>query len=319
GPGVTLQIGETLEDTQDYLEIFRNWFLLLLLLFMLLSAGIGWLMARRSLQDVEEVTQTAAEISKGAYDKRVDINGRFDEIERLGSTFNKMLDRIHAQIKSSKEINDNIAHDLRSPLTRIRGIAEMTLTNERSLDEFKKMAASTIEDCDSLINMINTMLEITEVESGVTRSEKQELDLAALISEACELFRPIAEGKNIEIRFNPPEKLIFHGDRDKLQRTVSNILENAIKYTPDNGLVSLAVVEDDDKIEIVFEDTGIGIAKTDLGNIFKRFYRCESSRTEGGVGLGLSLAKAFTEAMNGTISVASKVNQGSRFAVSLPR
>jgi signal transduction histidine kinase len=236
GPDVVLQIGETLEDAQEYLEIFRNLFLMLLIILMFLSALIGWFIARRALLDVEEVTETAAEISRGVYDRRVQVKDRFEEIKRLGNTFNIMLDRIQNLLKSMREVNDNIAHDLRSPLTRIRGTAEMSLMSEKSIDDYKNLAASTVEECDNLIDMINTMLDITEIESGVSEPKIENFDLVKLILEAYELFLPVAHEKKIKMKVDLPEKLDFRGDRKNLQRIVSNLLDNALKYTPEGGI-----------------------------------------------------------------------------------
>jgi signal transduction histidine kinase len=263
-----------------------------------------------------DVTQTAEEISRGSYDRRVELKGHFKEIEKLGLTFNTMLDRIQILLRSMKEINDNIAHDLRSPLARIRGIAEMTLADEKSINDYKEMAINTIEECDSLIEMINTMLDITEAEAGVNGSTDEEFDVVSIISEACELFRPVADEKRIELTYRLPDALPFRGGKKKMQRIVTNILENAIKYTPEQGSVDVAAKAENGEIQITFNDTGVGIPETDLPHIFERFYRCDRSRPQGGVGLGLSLAKAYTDAMNGLISVTSAVNRGSTFTLS---
>lgn len=319
GPDTVLQIGETLEETAEYLKIFRNLFSILIISLIIVSAVIGWFLAKRALIDMAEVTEAAEEISKGSYDRRVQIKGRYKEIERLGATFNKMLDRIHSMLKSMKEINDNIAHDLRSPLARIRGIAEMSLLKEKSIDAYKDMAASTMEECDTLIDMINTMLDITEAEAGVNEVKAEEFELVALILEACELFRPIAEEKKIDLKTNLPESLRLKSDRKKMQRIVTNLLENAIKYTPEDGTVAVSAAVQDGEIRIEFEDTGMGISESDLPHIFERFYRCDRSRSQAGVGLGLSLVKAYTESISGTIRVNSTINQGSLFALRFER
>jgi signal transduction histidine kinase len=318
-PDTILQIGETLEEVEEYLEIFRNLLLILISILIVLSTLIGWVLARQALVDMKRVSRTAEEISMGAYDRRVRVKGQFDEIKKLGDTFNQMLDRIENLLKSMKEINDNIAHDLRSPLARIRGIAEMTLTEEKSISGYKDMAVSTMEECDSLISMINTMLDITEAEAGVNGTRVEEFDFAALISDACELFRPIASDKKMEIDINLPESLTYLGDKKKMQRIVTNILENSIKYTPEQGRVAVSASIDDGLIQVVFEDTGIGISEDDLPHIFERFYRCDRSRSQGGVGLGLSLAKAYMAAMNGVIQVKSSLNQGSIFTLRFPQ
>lgn len=315
GPDTVLQIGESLEEADEYLEIFRTLFAILILILIILSATIGWFLARRALIGMQAVTQTAEDISKGSYDRRVQITDQLEEIKKLGDTFNYMLDRIQNLLKSVKEINDNIAHDLRSPLARIRGIAEMTLRDEKSIDDYRNMAISTIEECDVLIDMINTMLDITEAEAGVNGAQDEEFDLVTLIHDACELFRPMVDEKKMQLNVNLPDTLTFRGDQKKMQRVVTNILENSIKYSPEQAAVNVFAVSDNGQVEIVFKDTGIGISETDLPHIFERFYRCDRSRSQSGVGLGLSLAKAYTESMNGFISVNSSENQGSTFTL----
>jgi signal transduction histidine kinase len=315
GPDSVLQIGESLEEVDEYLDIFLKLFSILVISLIVVSAFIGWLLARRATIDMQEVTETAEEISRGSYDRRVQVKGRYKEIERLSATFNRMLDRIQSLLNSMKEINDNIAHDLKSPLARIRGIAEMSLLKEKSIDAYKDMAVSTIEECDTLIGMINTMLDITEAEAGVNGVKAEEFELVTLIREACELFRPITEEKKINLKTDLPESLTFKSDRKKIQRIVMNLLENAIKYTPADGTVAISAAAQNGEIRIDFEDTGMGISENDLPHIFERFYRCDRSRSQGGVGLGLSLVKAYTESMNGAIQVESTLNQGSRFAL----
>jgi signal transduction histidine kinase len=316
GPDTILQIGESLEEADEYLEIFRNLFSILTGFLVMASALVGWYLAKRALTDMADVTQTAEDISRGSYSRRVEVKGQFKEIERLGITFNKMLDRIQILLRSMKEINDNIAHDLRSPLARIRGIAEMTLSDEKSLNDYKEMAVNTIEECDSLIDMINTMLDITEAEAGVNGTTDEEFDVATILSEACELFRPVAEQNKIELTYSLPDALPFLGSKKKMQRIVTNILENAIKYTPELGRVAVSAKTENGEIQVIFNDTGVGISEDDLPHIFERFYRCDRSRPHGGVGLGLSLAKAYTDAMNGLLSVKSAVNKGSTFTLS---
>ena len=318
GPKEIFQMGMILEEEEEYLKIFRNLFYLLFLVMAFISGLFGLFIARQGLRDVEEVTRTAIEISSGLHDKRVRVKDRYEEIERLGNAFNMMLDRIQSILLAMREINDNIAHDLRSPLARIRGIAEMTLVREKSADDFKKMAVSTVEECDTLIDMVNTMLEITEAEAGVAQQNIEEFDLAKLISDACDLFRPIADDKHIDINLSIPDELHFRTDRKKLQRMVTNLLENAIKYTPDGGTVAISVLVHEGQIDIVIEDNGIGISQDDQPHIFERFYQSDKSRSTTGIGLGLSLAKAFAVALGGKIIVKSTLGEGSTFTVNLP-
>ncbi len=160
------------------------------------AAGVGWFMARRAVSGVEAVTRTAQKISGGTLEERVPVKARGDEIDQLAITFNQMLDRIQALLTEIKEMSDNMAHDLRSPITRIRGIAEVTLTTRKVPElNMRAMAANTIEECDRLLDMINTMLMISKAESGVDQLSREEIDLAGLVREACELFEPTAEDK----------------------------------------------------------------------------------------------------------------------------
>lgn len=317
-PTEVFQFGLSLEHNEEYLEVFRNLLFLLMIPLFVFSALIGWFMSRQALQGVEEVTLTAIDISKGSYDKRVQVKRRSYEVDRLANTFNSMLDRIQALLKSMREMTDNIAHDLRSPLTRIRGIAEMTLFSKNSLKDYENMAASTVEECDNLIEMINTMLDITETEAGVGEFNIEKVNLSKLIQDACELFRPAADEKGVNIITILPDKLHCQGDSNKLQRLVTNLLENSIKYTEPEGSVTISASLDNGQVNIVFEDTGIGISEKDLPKIFERFYRCDVSRAEAGIGLGLSLAKAIANAFGGDIRVKSAMNKGSSFLVTLP-
>jgi signal transduction histidine kinase len=314
-PTLLLQIGETLEDTEAYLDIFRDLLMILIVSFVIISTAIGWHLARRSLSGMREVTQAAEDITNGDYDRRVEVAGQSREIERLGAAFNAMLDQIQNLLQSMQQINDNIAHDLRSPLARIRGIAEMTIVKSKDIKDFNEMAVSTIEECDALIDMINTMLDITEIEAGVDTAIMERFDMEILISEACDLFRPLAAAKSIGLQSTIKGPLPFKGDRRRMQRVVTNLLENAIKYTPDDGSVAIDAVNENGRLRIDVKDTGTGIAEKELQHIFQRFYRCDKSRSQGGVGLGLSLVKAYTESMNGEIYVESAPNQGSLFSL----
>ncbi|MFH0813070.1 MAG: ATP-binding protein [Pseudomonadota bacterium] len=320
GPDLILQIGESLEEDEQFLEIIRETFGTIMAFVILFSALIGWLMAKRALLGVEEVTITALNISKGDFEQRVPPKARGDEIERLATTFNYMLDRINALITGIRDMTDNIAHDLRSPIGRIRGIAEATLISDSSIMEYKNTAVSIIEECDLLLDMVNTMLDISEAETGASKLKKDEIDIADEVRKACELFRPIADNTGVTlITTKIPGSFYVYGDRQKVQRMVANLLDNALKYTPSGGAVTVSVISDDEKIAIAFSDTGIGIPEVDLPHIFNRFYRCDQSRSRAGVGLGLSLAKAVAQAHGGEITVTSCPEKGSTFRIILPR
>lgn len=299
-------------------EAFGHYFGVPVAVIIALSAIVGWFMAKRALSGVDAVTRTAVDIANGALDRRVPVKGNRDEIDRLAVSFNHMVDRVQAVIKQMKEITENIAHDLRSPITRMRGIAELTLRDDNTADERAALAGTVIEECDRLLSMINTMLDISEAEAGLSMLQRQEIDLVKLLRDVCDLYEPLAKDRNITLTVDVPDTLILVGDRPKLQRVFANLLDNALKYTHKEGHVRISAATDGVFAEIAVEDSGEGIGEEDLAHIFDRFYRGEKSRPATGNGLGLSLARAFVLVHGGTITASSQIASGSRFTVRLP-
>jgi heavy metal sensor kinase len=318
GPGMVMQIGESSRDDEHFFEDLREFSGTVIIVVLVFAGLVGWLVAKRGLSGVEEVTQTAIAITDGAMEKRVPLAGKGDEIDRLSGVFNYMLDRIQSLINEMKEVTDNVAHDIKSPITRIRGLAEVTLTAEGSLDEYQSMAVSTIEECDRLLKMINTMLEISETEAGVVTLSLSEVDISELIEEACDLFQPLAEDKGLYIEVNVPRPCFLRCDKNKLQRVVTNLLDNAIKYTP-SGKITVSAEQDDRKVIISVRDTGIGIPSNEIPYLFDRFFRVDKSRSVPGAGLGLSLVRAIVQKHGGEIKAISSPGTGSIFTVVLPK
>ncbi len=317
---VIVQVGQAMESQSRFLEAFKRIFVVTMSLLLVVAAGVGWFMAKRAVSGVEAVTRTARKISGGSLAERVPVKATGDEIDQLATTFNAMLDRMQTLLTEIKEMTDNIAHDLRSPIARIRGLAEVTLTTGKSVGEYENMAGSTVEECDRLLDMINTMLLISKTEAGVEKPCRDELDIAALVHKACELFQPIAEDKGVKLSCQGIEKCALFGDARMLQRMLSNVIDNAVKYTPRGGQVGISISESEkQKIVVSVNDTGIGISEADLPRIFERFYRCDQSRSQPGTGLGLSLARAIARAHGGDIAVTSTVNQGSTFTITLAK
>ena len=315
-----LVCGVRLRQTDIIQEKLRETFGTAFVTVLILGGLAGYFISRRAMSGVKRVTKTALQIQQmGDLSKRVSSEEEGLEIRNLVDAFNKMLDRIGLLIGELKEVTDNIAHDLRSPITRIRGAAETTLMGNGSLKEFKEMAARVIEESDRLIGMINMMLEITRMEAGVLSLSKERLNINELIEDAVDLFYPLAEDKHIEIDTKmPSDPVLVHVDRSWFQRVIANLLDNAIKYTSKGGRIIISVACNRRYVSISIEDTGIGIREEDLPHIFKRFYRAEQSRTSPGMGLGLSLVKAVVEAHGGRVEVKSIFQKGSRFQIVLP-
>ncbi len=316
--GNIIQMGESLEESGSFLKEFRNVFIVTVPLIVIIACLFGWFMARKALQGIREVTAAAIDITKGDLQRRVPETGRGDEIDILVNTFNTMLNRIQSLIASMREMTDNIAHDLRSPLARMRGIAETTLLNDSTVNDFKWASGNTVEECDRLLHMINTMLDITESETGILKRTMTIVNMANIINDACDLFQPLAEDKNIQLICCSKENVTVYGSIQHLQRMIGNLLDNAIKYTDKGGSVTLDLYQKNKRVVINVSDTGVGIAEKDFPNIFKRFYRCDQSRSQPGSGLGLSLAQAIARAHGGDISIVSAIQKGSTLTISIP-
>ena len=319
GPGVVLEIGQSLENDAELVAAILHGFLFTLVGVFLLGGPIGWFMARRALRAIGKVTRTADEIACGALDRRVPVGSQGDELDHLAQTFNTMLDRIQALIVGMREMTDNLAHDLRSPLARIRTATEMSLTGDQSKGERGALAITIIEECDRLLEIINTTLDIAEAESGAAKLKISEVDLVDVIRDACELFQTVAEDKQVAVTTDLPEQCRVAGDRQRLQRVFANLLDNALKYTPAAGRVAVSLTQEGTQVKLSVADSGIGIAADEQARIFERFYRCDRSRGKGGNGLGLSLALANVKAHRGDISVTSTLGVGSTFTVVLVR
>jgi heavy metal sensor kinase len=318
-PSIAIQVGESMEGYSRFLDAFKVILIFTMGVLLIVAAGVGWFMAKRAVSGVEAVTRTARKISANVLEERVPVKNTGDEIDLLAKTFNEMLDRIESLVREVKEMSENIAHDLKSPITRIRGAAEVTLTTSHSIGDYEGMAASIIEECDRLLDMINTMLLISKTEAGVQKPSLETIDLSDLLNDTCELFAPGAEDKGITIQYTTPGAIKLSGDIRMFQRMFSNLLDNAIKYTLPGGKVHVTISENHSgMVSVSIQDTGIGISQDELPQIFERFYRGDRSRSTSGIGLGLSLSRAIARAHGGDITVSSAVGNGSTFIVTLP-
>ena len=318
GPDLILQIGLSLEKNAHFIVAFRKIFSISMMVVLVFAAAAGWFLAKKALTGVAEVTRAAVQISEGALDLRVPIKDRGNEIENLAETFNRMLDRIQTLISKMAEMTDNIAHDLKSPLTRMRGMAELALNSSESDNDSQALASKVVEDCDRLLQMINTMLDISETEAGAAKFDKKKVDIAPVLRDMVEMFQPVAEDNAVTILTEIPDECYASVDLQSFQRMVANLLDNAFKYTSSGGTITVRVKNTEPFIRISIQDTGVGISEQDLPQIFQRLYRCDTSRSQPGFGLGLSLALAIAKSHDGNILAESSPGKGSTFTVTLP-
>jgi heavy metal sensor kinase len=323
GRGIVVQLGYSMESDIAFIDLFKRIFLITMSALILTAVLVGWFMARRAVSGVEAVTRTARQISESDLSRRVPIMARHEEIDRLAVTFNQMLDRIEKLVVGIREMGDNIAHDLKSPVARIRGMAEITLSGTADCsDDLISLAGNTIEECDRLLDMINTMLMISKTDAGAGDVNREPVNMAEVARGAVALFSPLAEDKGLTISCDTSESLMVEGDLKMLQRAMANLVDNAIKYTPPPGHLDVRAFDDTEnkeRINVSVKDSGVGIDSEDLPKIFDRFFRCDQSRTTGGSGLGLSLAQTIAHAHHGEIRVTSTKGKGSVFTFNLPR
>ena len=318
--GYALQIGRSLKDTDELIHEYAEVFVRAFVILLIPGIWLGWFITHKLMAGVRRVTEAAERIrSEGDFALRVTARGEGEEMQRLARAFDDMLGRIQSLITELRDVTDNIAHDLRSPITRMRGVAETTLSGAQTIEDYREMAGVIIEESDGLVSLINTMLEISETQAGTAAIHKEHLDLVALANTAHDLFEPAAEDKGVRFLLEvPATPVTVCGDAQRLRHALANLLDNAIKYTSAGGAVTLRVEQVNMLARLSVSDTGEGIAAHDLARIFDRYYRADCSRTTPGNGLGLSLARAIARAHGGDITVASTLGAGSCFTIELP-
>jgi heavy metal sensor kinase len=318
GDGHAVEIGLSEKDHETFLRKLRWAAVVIFALMLAAGAVVGWAMARRAMSEVNAVTAAAARIAEGDLGPRVPVGREGREIHKLASTFNSMAERIQTLITKMKETNDNIAHDLRSPVTRMRCNAEMPLLGGFTEEEYQKYAAKIIEDCDRLLSIVNTTLDISELEAGVAGVKRERVDIAQICRDGAELYEALAEAQAKTLTCSAAGPAYVQGEAGQLQRVVATLLDNAVKYTEEGCSIRIAVATDAKEVSLSVTDDGPGIAQEDLARIFERFYRADRSRSQSGNGLGLSLARAIVEAQGGTLRASSVPRQATTFTAVFP-
>ena len=254
----------------------------------------GIMMSRSTAKRVELINQTSQRIMQGNLALRIPDRGTNDDFDQLARNLNEMLDRIVQLMEGIRHISDNIAHDLRTPLTRLRNQLENTLRSVER-DEDRHKVAGAVAEADQLLATFNALLRIARLEVGSKVSNFSHFNLSELVQDAGELYEALAEDKEQILTINIQENVELTGDRDLLFQTLCNLIDNAIKYTPDGGNIGVNLKSDNKVIRLTVADSGIGIPEEERDKVFQRFYRVAKSRSLPGNGLGLSLVLAVMD------------------------
>ena len=317
--GTLVQVGKSGEARRDLLARFRATLGLITLLIVAIALTGGWLATQSALLPIRRLIAALSRIVRtGRTDERVPVSRHDDAINELTMLFNQMLDRIEGLVRGMREALDNVSHDLRTPLTRLRGSAEMALAAPPDLDRYQEALADCVEEADRVLVMLNTLMDISEAESGAMPLRREPVRLADVVARAIDLYREVAETKGIRLVADVSADLVVHGDRVRLEQVGANLLDNAVKHTPAGGEINVEVQRDGGRALLRVRDTGSGIPPDELPRIWDRLFRGDTSRADRGLGLGLSLVKAVVEAHGGSVSVTSEPRRGSTFTVSLP-
>jgi len=316
--GTVFEVAKSSEARADILARFRSRGLLGFGAVLLLAVAGGGLAMRSGVLPLRRLAVVLGGIVRtGQVSERVPVRSDGDPLDDLSRLANEMLDRIESLLAAMRSSLDNVAHDLRTPLQRLRVTAEAAL-QDGDPEAGRAALATCIEECDRVAAMLTMLMDVSEAETGTMALHHEALDAGALLRDTAELYEPAAEEKGVALAVEAPADLAVIGDRMRLRQALANLVDNAVKYTPPGGHVRLAARREPDRVVLECEDDGPGVASDDLPRIWDRLYRADHSRGEKGLGLGLSLVRAIAVAHHGEAGVRPRLGGGSVFHVALP-
>jgi signal transduction histidine kinase len=316
--GYLLQAGKEIQDRKEILEHYRDTIIAITSSMILIGLAGGGFLMFRALKPVGELARTTqAIVTTGNFAARVPEASAGGELEDLTRLFNRMLERIEKLITAMRETLDNVAHDLRTPITRFRGLAEVALQEEGRSEQHEALI-SCVEESDRILALLNNLMDVSEAETGAMRLNLESVSVASVIRETIDLFEYVAEEKNISIAVACTPGVLVTGDRARMRQVLANLVDNAIKYSQRGAHIWINATKQESDVTIVVRDEGCGILPEEQSRIWDRLHRGDRSRAQPGLGLGLSLVRAIVKAHNGRVEVQSAPGQGAIFMVSFP-
>jgi heavy metal sensor kinase len=313
-----VQVASSLTQLHTVLRNLGISLLFLLPLTVILTGLSGVFLVQLTLRPVDQMIETIHQITAENLKLRLKIPGSKDEIESLAQTFNQMIARLDEAFTTQRQFMEDISHELKTPLSVLKGELEVTLKRIRSTQEYESTLHSSLEEVNGLIGIVENLLTLARFDAKTTTLQEVPLDLNLLLKDAVEAIQVLAIQKNISLQLNSAHTVEIRADKNQLKRLIINILDNAIKYTATGGKISIDLRQQKDSADIEITDTGIGIPEKELPHIFDRFYRVDKSRSSVGFGLGLSIAQSIAMAHGGKIYARANIPQGTIFTISLP-
>lgn len=313
-----VQVASPLTSIQTTLDTLKFALFILFPVTVFLTGIMGTLLATMTLRPVDTIIKTIHTITAENMKLKLTLPGTRDEIDKLADTFNDMLARLDYAFTSQRQLFEDLSHDLKTPLTILKGEFEVVLKKIRSQGEYETLLKSSLEEIDKIIHLADNLLMLASIESRRILLERKEIDLTLLIQSTVNRIRKLGDAKNIKISLKQDAGVLIKGDEQQLKQLFLNLLDNAVKYTGLGGTISITAERVKDTARVIIKDTGIGMSKEDAEHIFDRFYRIDKSRTEHGFGLGLSIVKSVIDAHHGVIKVDSIVGRGTTFTIVLP-
>jgi len=313
-----VQVASPLSQLHAVLNNLEFSLLILLPLTVILTGLSGVFLVQLTLRPVDQMIETIHQITAENLKLRLKIPGTKDEIESLAKTFNLMIARLDGAFTTQRQFMEDISHELKTPLSVLKGELEVTLKRIRSTQEYETALQSSLEEVNRLAGIVENLLTLARFDAKTTALHAQNLDLNGLVKDTVEAIQVLAIQKNITLQLNSAHTVEVLADKNQLKRLLLNILDNAIKYTPSGGKISVDLRQQKDSADIDISDTGIGIPENELPHIFDRFYRVDKSRSTIGFGLGLSIAQSIAMAHGGRIYAKANTPHGTIFTITLP-